>query len=194
MANPLTQFIRDRFLQPAINAEVEKAIAGAQPGAYGVGTVPETSLAKAIGQPRDANYVLLYALYKLNTDVSGRVHYWVGGVSGAGWRITSMDPDATLTTVQEAQVREIERWLKDLNPSKHFESMLYEVVQHFGFGIVGDAFWYVCDDKQGRLARLDDVTRNQAGSARPIAACAGASRVMRTTSLTSQVTASLFHE
>jgi hypothetical protein len=44
-----------------------------------------------------------------------------------------MDPDATLTTVQEAQVREIERWLKDLNPSKLFESMLYEVVQRFGF-------------------------------------------------------------
>lgn len=103
MANPLTQFIQHRFLQPAINTEVEKAIAGVWTVAYGVGTVPETSFAKAIGQPHDANYALLYALYKLNTDVSGCVHKWAGGVTGAGWRITTMDPDATLTTALEAR-------------------------------------------------------------------------------------------
>ena len=44
----------------------------------------EVSLAKSIGQPHDADYALLYALYKLNTDVSGCVHKWAGGVVGAG--------------------------------------------------------------------------------------------------------------
>jgi len=106
-----------------------------------------------------------------------------------------MDPDATMTSALETQMQDIERWMRNLNPAKLFESMLYELVQHFG--IVGDAFWYVSEDKQGRLPRLDDVTPNQAGGARPIAsqaaACTGSSRAMRTISLTSLVTASLLH-
>ncbi len=63
-----------------------------------------------------------------------------------------MDPDATLTPALETQMQEIERWLKNPNPSKLFESMLYEVVQHFG--IVGDGFWCVSEDKQGRPLEL----------------------------------------
>jgi HK97 family phage portal protein len=148
MANPLSQFFQDRFIQPAVDAGVEKALTGTYPVAVGVGTVPEVSLEKAIGQPHDANYALLYALYKLNTDVSGCVHKWAGGVTGAGWRITTMDPDATITPMLEKQMQEIERWLKNPNPQKLFESMLYELVQHFG--VVGDGYWYVTEDTQGQ--------------------------------------------
>ncbi len=97
MANLLSQFLYNRSIQPAIDAEVAKALSSKHPVAYGVGTVPEVSLARASGQPHDADYALLYALYKLNTDVSGCVHKWAGGVTGAGWRITTMDPDAKPT-------------------------------------------------------------------------------------------------
>lgn len=34
-----------------------------------------------------------------------------------------------------------------LNPSKLFDSMLYEAIQHFG--IVGDGSWYMTKGKQG---------------------------------------------
>lgn len=94
MPNPLTQFFNNRFIQPAANAGVEKALA-TQPPAYGASIIPETTLSAAIGQPHDADYALLYALYKLTTDVSGCVHKWAGGVTGAGWRITTMDRDAS---------------------------------------------------------------------------------------------------
>ena len=70
MANPLSQFITNRFLQPAVGAQVEKALTEKQPYAFGVGTVKETSHMDAIGQPHDAPYGLLYSLYRLNVDVS----------------------------------------------------------------------------------------------------------------------------
>ena len=148
MANFLSQLINNRFIQPAIDAGVEKALTGKQPVAFGAGVVPEISLEKAIGQPHDANYALLYALYKLNTDVSSCVYKWAGGVTGAGWRITTMDPDAKLTPALEKEMQEIERWMRNPNPSKLFESMLYEGVAHWG--IAGNFYWYVSEDKQGR--------------------------------------------
>lgn len=126
---------------------MKKARSDKQPVTYGVGSASEVSQDRAIGPPHDANYALLYAVYKFNTDVSGCMHKWAGGITGAGWRITTMDPDAKLTPALETQMQEIERWLKNPTPSKLFESMLYEVIQHFG--IVGDAFWYVTEDKQG---------------------------------------------
>lgn len=87
LAHPWPPFFQDHFFQPAIDAGVEKALSDKQPVAYGIGSVVEVSLEKAIGAPHDANYALLYALYKLNTVVSGCVHKWAGGVTGAGWRI-----------------------------------------------------------------------------------------------------------
>ncbi len=148
MANFLSQLINNRFIQPAVEAGVEKALSANHPPAYGVSSPPEMSLGQSIGQLHDANYALLYALYKLNTDVSGCVHKWAGGVTGAGWRITTMDKDAKPSPALEKQMQEIERWLRNPNPFKLVESMLYEMVQHFG--VVGDAFWYVTEDKKGR--------------------------------------------
>jgi HK97 family phage portal protein len=152
MPNPLSQFFQERFIQPAVDAQVEKALAGKHPVAYGVGTMPEISLERAIGQPHDANYVLLYALYKLNTDVSGCVHKWAGGVTGSGWRITTMEEDIKPSEALDNDIRDITRWLKNPNPFKLFESMLYEGVEHFG--ISGDFYWYVSTDSKGRPLEL----------------------------------------
>jgi hypothetical protein len=146
MTNPLSLFNQDRFLRPAVDAGVENALSANHPPAYGPSTLQELSLSKTIGQPHDADYALLFALYKLNTDVSGCVHKWAGGVLGAGWRITIMDPDAKITSALEQEMQVIERWLRNPNHFTLFESMLYKAVQHFG--MVGDAFWYVTEDKK----------------------------------------------
>jgi hypothetical protein len=69
MANFLSQLLNSRFLQPAVEAGVANALSTKQPIAYGVGTVPETSLAQSIGQAHDGDY----AIHRANTDVSGRV-------------------------------------------------------------------------------------------------------------------------
>ena len=84
MPNPLTQLIQDRFIRPQVESQLAVAKSN-QPVAVGTSMVPEVSLDKAIGQPHDTNYALLYALYKLNTDVSGCVHKWSGGITGPGW-------------------------------------------------------------------------------------------------------------
>jgi len=63
MQNPLTQFIQNRFIQPAVNSGVEKALSANHPSAYRTSTVPEVFLAESISHSRDADYTLLYALY-----------------------------------------------------------------------------------------------------------------------------------
>src|SRR5690606_25365291 len=94
------------------------------------------------------NYALLYSLYKLNTDVSGAVNKWVGGVTGRGWRITTMDESIAMTPALRKEAEEIRRWLKNPNPSKLFALMVQELVQHQG--IVGNCYWYVSEDRKGR--------------------------------------------
>lgn len=74
MANFLSQLIQNRFIQPAVDAGVEKALSANHPPAYGSTTLPELTLGQMIAQPHDADYALLYSVYKLNTDVSGCVH------------------------------------------------------------------------------------------------------------------------
>jgi len=147
MPNLFTQLIQDRLIKPQVESQLAVAKAN-QPVAYGAGMMPEVSLDKAIGQPHDTNYALLYALYKLNTDVSGCVHKWAGGITGPGWRVTTMSPDTELTDTLKAQMTDIERWIKNPNPSKLFSLMLYELVQHLA--IVGDTFWYISKNKRGR--------------------------------------------
>jgi hypothetical protein len=118
MANPPSQFISERFIQPTVDASVERSLSK-QPVAYGSSVVQEQTLSQAIGQPHDADY----ALYKLNTDVSGLVHKWAGGITGPGWRITTMEDDVELTPRLEQEIQDITRWLKNPNPYKLFESM-----------------------------------------------------------------------
>lgn len=129
------RFLHDRFIQPAADAGVEKALAQSAPPAYGVSTGGGLSLAESIGQPRDVSIPLLYGLYKLNSDVSGCVHKRAGGATGAGWRITTM-PGTDMTPALEKKAQELERWLRNPNPSMLFESMLYEGVENWG--IIGN--------------------------------------------------------
>jgi len=142
MANLLSRFFNDRFIQPA----VEKALAANHPPAFGVAHTRDVSLSDEIGQPHDANYALLYSLYKLNIDVSGCVHKWAGGVTGPGWRITTMEPDIEVTDALKQQIQEIERWLRNPNPHKLFASMVYEGVT---LGYRGQLL-LVCLDRQTR--------------------------------------------
>jgi HK97 family phage portal protein len=144
MANPLSRYFNDLFIQPA----VEKALSANHPPAYGISHTRDISLKDAIGHPHDANYQLLYSLYKLNVDVSGAVNKWVGGVTGRGWRITTMDEGIKMSPALKKEAEEIRRWLKNPNPHKLFTLMLQELVQHQG--IVGNAYWYVSEDRKGR--------------------------------------------
>ena len=74
MANPLSRFLNSRFIQPAVDAGVAKALSDQHPPAYGASTIPEKTLGQSIGQPHDADYTLLYSVYKLNVDVAFGVH------------------------------------------------------------------------------------------------------------------------
>lgn len=147
MANFFSQ-LTNRLLQPAVDAQVERALNDKRPPVVGSTTITETSLTQAIGQPHDASYPLLYALYKLNTDVSGCAHKWAGGVTGASWRITTMEPDAKMTPALEEDIRKVTRWLKNPNPHKLFSSMLYEGV--LNWGVVGNFYWHVTEDSKGQ--------------------------------------------
>jgi len=142
MANPLNTFLS--ALRPT-PAPVEKATT--KPMALGTAAIVETSLKDAIGQSHDYDFSVLYGLYKYNTDVSGSVHKWSGGITSPGWQLRLMDEDATPTTKQDHQMKELRVWLKRPNPNKGMSSLLYTVVQHLA--INGDAFWYVTRDKKG---------------------------------------------
>ncbi|MDP9369226.1 MAG: phage portal protein, partial [Chloroflexota bacterium] len=148
MANPLSTYLQNTFIKPQVEAQVAAVLKDARPYAVGAGSIPETSLTQAIGQPHDADYALLYSLYKLNADVSGSVHKWAGGITGPGWRITTMDPQLQPDQALRDQMQELSRWLANPNPYKQMQLLLYEVVEHLA--IVGDAFWYVSRDSQGR--------------------------------------------
>src|SRR5690554_1687114 len=112
MQNPLTRYFNDQFIQPA----VEKALSANHPPAFGVTNTRDISMREAVGQPHDADYAILYSLYKLNTDVSGAVNKWVGGVTGRGWRITTMDDGIKMTDALRKEAEEFRGWLKNPNP------------------------------------------------------------------------------
>jgi hypothetical protein len=103
MANPLSLFISDRFIQPAVDARVERALSK-QPVAYGSSVVQEQALSQVIGQPHDADYPLLYALYKLNTNVSGSVSrcHWPRLARGS-----IVLPGESLCTGEESRIEQL---------------------------------------------------------------------------------------
>ncbi len=57
-----------------------------------------------LGQPRDANYDLLYAIYRINTDVSGSIDRWVGVVIGNDWQISPIDPELEVNDKLQKQI------------------------------------------------------------------------------------------
>jgi hypothetical protein len=59
------------------------------------------------------------------------------GVTGPGRRITTMDPDITVTDALEREMQEIERWLRNPNPTNDLygESPLELVLEEAGIGL-----------------------------------------------------------
>ena len=139
MASPLSQFISDRFIKPQVDAQVATILAKSNsPLAYGLSAIQETSFKDAIGQPPDANYALLYAIYGVNADVATCVRLIAGGVIAEGWKIALMDPDGKPTATQQKKIDELSLWLKNPNPSKRFSLILSEIATHLL--ISGDAY------------------------------------------------------
>lgn len=97
---------------------MEKALSQSAPPAYGVSTIPELGRSKAFGQPHDAhdaNYVLLYSLYKLNVDVGFGV-YAGEGTASANWHLDSADEQGEPTGAQYQEMAEISAWLRQPHP------------------------------------------------------------------------------
>jgi hypothetical protein len=132
MANPLTNFIASRFIEPIVARRLaESSVAkGTQAFAYGLAPTQAQTLAQAIGQAPDTSYALLYAIAVLNADVAACVKRWAGGVTGNGWHLGLMDPAAEPNRNQRKQLDELTRWLKNPNPSKRFSLLLYELVSN----------------------------------------------------------------
>jgi hypothetical protein len=138
MPNPLTTFLADRFIKPQVDAQVDDLLERSLPKATGTVISVEPTLSQATGQPHDANYALLYSVYKLNTDVTACVHKWAGGTTGPGWRLTTVDADPEPNEALQAQMKDMSRWLRHPNPHKQLRLLLYELVEHCA--ITGDAF------------------------------------------------------
>src|SRR5919202_449513 len=149
MANPFTQFLQHRFDSPP-PAEVEK---DSRVVIYSGSLLPQTSIKDVIGAPHDTDHALLYALYTLHVDVNACVNKWASGVSSAGWRITTMDPDAKPGPEAKRLIDETATWLRNPNPHKPFFLLLYELVQHLA--ICGDGFWNITrDPKTNRVLEI----------------------------------------
>src|SRR4051794_8554017 len=97
MANFLSQFIQDRLITPAIQAQ--SAAVTKDTSAFAVGVQPQASISlrDSLGQYPDADYDLLYAIYQAHADISACVAIWAGGVTGNGWRIGLLDKEAEPT-------------------------------------------------------------------------------------------------
>lgn len=156
MASPISRFIYDRVVAP-VQAERQPAVVTKDTDAFAMGILPQpsASLRDTLGQHPDADYDLLYAIYKAHADVSACVAIWAGGVTGNGWHVGLMDSDAEPNRNQRKRIDEIETWLKNPNPTKRFSRILYELVAHMA--ITGDAYLNKVTDGQGTIRELWSV-------------------------------------
>lgn len=127
---------------------------------FAMGFVPgnSTSLRDAVlGQPYDANYDLLYAIYRINTDVSGSIDRWIGVVTGNDWDVVPTDPDLVPDEKLQAEIDRIKVWLRNPNPERRikFDRLIAETITHLG--ITGDAFWHVIRDSKGLPIEINAV-------------------------------------
>lgn len=155
MANPFTNFIDSRLIAPAVDRrlasspDVQK---DTQAFAVGVLQQPTLTLRDALGQYPDADYDLLYNIYQRHVDVSSCVALWAGSATGNGWHIGLLDEDAEPTDKQRKAIADLERWLKNPNPTKRFSRILYELVAHMA--ITGDAYINKVTDSKGHIVEL----------------------------------------
>jgi len=154
MANPISQFITSRFIDPAVERRLASAGVQKDTTAFAVGVLqqPILPLRDTLGQYPDADYDLLYAIYQKHVDVSSCVALWAGSATGNGWHIGLLDQDAEPTDKQRQAMTDLERWLKNPNPTKRFSRMLYELVAHLA--ITGDAYLNKVTDSKGRIVEL----------------------------------------
>ena len=154
MPNPFSQFITSRFIDPAVERRLASEPVEKNTQAFAVGVLqqPTLSLRDALGQYPDADYDLLYNVYQRHADVSACVALWAGGATGNGWRIGLLDEDAEPTDKQRTAITDLERWLKNPNPTKRFSRIMYELVANLA--ITGDACINKVTDSKGRIVEL----------------------------------------
>jgi len=75
-----------------------------------------------------------------------------GGVTGNGWHIGLLDTEAEPTDKQRTAIADLERWLKNPNPTKRFSRIMCELVAHLG--VTGDAYLNKVTDSKGRIVEL----------------------------------------
>ncbi len=153
-SNPFTNFINSRFIDPAVARRLASGPVEKNTQAFAVGVLqqPTFSLRDALGQYPDADYNLLYTVYERHVDVSSCVALWAGSATGNGWHIGLLDKDAEPTDKQRKAIADLERWLKNPNPTKRFSRILYELVAHMA--ITGDAYINKVTDGKGQIVEL----------------------------------------
>jgi len=153
-SNPFTNFINSRFIDPAVERRLASAGVQKDTTAFAVGVLqqPILPLRDTLGQYPDADYDLLYAIYQKHVDVSSCVALWAGSATGNGWHVGLLDQDAKPTNKQRQSVTDLERWLKNPNPTKRFSRILYELFAHLG--ITGDAYINKVTDSKGKIVEL----------------------------------------
>ncbi len=154
MPNPFTNFITSRFIDPAVERRLASEPVEKNTKAFAVGVLqqPILPLRDTLGQYPDADYDLLYNIYQKHVDVSSCVALWAGSATSNGWHIGLLDEDAEPTDKQRKAIADLERWLKNPNPTKRFSRILYELVAHLG--ISGDAYLNKVTDSKGRIVEL----------------------------------------
>ncbi len=123
--------------------------------AVGVLQQPTFSLRDALGQYPDSDYNLLYNVYERHVDVSSCVALWAGSATSNGWHIGLLDKEAEPTDQQRKVIADLERWLKNPNPTKRFSRILYELIEHMA--ITGDAYLEKVKDSKGHIIELSGV-------------------------------------
>ena len=138
MANIFSRYLTERFIQPRVDASL--AVTRTSPAfAYGLQILPDHDLNHTIGQMQDSDYGLLYAIYRVHTDVAACVKRWAGSALANGWHLGLLDKEAKPSASQQKQMDDLTLWLKNPNPSKRFNRMLYELFCHLG--VSGDAYF-----------------------------------------------------
>ncbi len=154
MANPFTNFISSRFIDPAVERRLASEPVEKNTQAFAVGVLqqPTFSLRDALGQYPDSDYNLLYNVYERHVDVSSCVALWAGSATSNGWHIGLLDKEAEPTDQQRTVIADLERWLKNPNPTKRFSRILYELIAHLA--ITGDAYLNKVTDSKGHIVEL----------------------------------------
>ncbi len=154
MPNPFSQFISSRFIDPAVERRLASEPVEKNTQAFAVGVLqqPTFSLRDALGQYPDSDYNLLYNVYERHVDVSSCVALWAGSATSNGWHIGLLDKEAEPTDKQRKAITDLERWLKNPNPTKRFSRMLYELIAHLA--ITGDAYINKVTDSKGHIIEL----------------------------------------